>query len=398
MEQAWRWFGPDEPTTLRDVTQTGATGIVTALHHVKYGEVWTVDEIMARKNMIEADPELGLRWSVVESLQIPEAVKLGEGDLEPMFEKYRQSIRNLAQCGIETICYNFMTVQDWMRTEHSYLLPGGARALRFNAYEYAAFDCFILKRKGAEADQTPEVLDAAKRWMDKASEADQDRLFANIMAGLPGAFERYDLQTLRDILARHSHISKDMLRDNLKTFLENIIPTAEECGVRMCIHPDDPPRPLLGLPRITCNGDDIAFILDCVPSPSNGLTFCSGSLGANVANDVPKIAERFADKIHFAHLRNVSNYADGSFMEAAHLEGDVDMVAVVEVLLREQKRRQEAGRKDWRIPFRPDHGHELLDDVNKPTHPGYPAIGRLRGLAEIRGVMAAVAKMHNLPT
>ena len=398
MEQAWRWFGPDEPTTLRDVTQTGATGIVTALHHIKYGEVWTVDEIMARKNMIEADPELGLRWSVVESLQIPEAVKLGEGDLEPMFEKYRQSIRNLAQCGIETICYNFMTVQDWMRTEHSYLLPGGARALRFNAYEYAAFDCFILKRKGAEADQTPEVLDAAKRWMDKASEADQDRLFANIMAGLPGAFERYDLQTLRDILARHSHISKDMLRDNLKTFLENIIPTAEECGVRMCIHPDDPPRPLLGLPRITCNGDDIAFILDCVPSPSNGLTFCSGSLGANVANDVPKIAERFADKIHFAHLRNVSNYADGSFMEAAHLEGDVDMVAVVEVLLREQKRRQEAGRKDWRIPFRPDHGHELLDDVNKPTHPGYPAIGRLRGLAEIRGVMAAVAKMHNLPT
>ena len=398
MEQAWRWFGPDEPTTLRDVTQTGATGIVTALHHVKYGEVWTVDEIMARKNMIEADPELGLRWSVVESLQIPEAVKLGEGDLEPMFEKYRQSIRNLAQCGIETICYNFMTVQDWMRTEHSYLLPGGARALRFNAYEYAAFDCFILKRKGAEADQTPEVLDAAKRWMDKASEADQDRLFANIMAGLPGAFERYDLQTLRDILARHSHISKDMLRDNLKTFLENIIPTAEEFGVRMCIHPDDPPRPLLGLPRITCNGDDIAFILDCVPSPSNGLTFCSGSLGANVANDVPKIAERFADKIHFAHLRNVSNYADGSFMEAAHLEGDVDMVAVVEVLLREQKRRQEAGRKDWRIPFRPDHGHELLDDVNKPTHPGYPAIGRLRGLAEIRGVMAAVAKMHNLPT
>jgi len=398
MEQAWRWFGPDEPTTLRDVTQTGATGIVTALHHVKYGEVWTVDEIMARKNMIEADPELGLRWSVVESLQIPEAVKLGEGKLEPMFEKYRQSIRNLAQCGIETICYNFMTVQDWMRTEHSYLLPGGARALRFNAYEYAAFDCFILKRKGAEADQTPEVLDAAKRWMDKASEADQDRLFANIMAGLPGAFERYDLQTLRDILARHSHISKDMLRDNLKTFLENIIPTAEECGVRMCIHPDDPPRPLLGLPRITCNGDDIAFILDCVPSPSNGLTFCSGSLGANVANDVPKIAERFADKIHFAHLRNVSNYPDGSFMEAAHLEGDVDMVAVVEVLLREQKRRQEAGRKDWRIPFRPDHGHELLDDVNKPTHPGYPAIGRLRGLAEIRGVMAAVAKMHNLPT
>ena len=398
MEQAWRWFGPEEPTTLNDVTQTGATGIVTALHHVKYGEVWSVDEIMTRKSMIEADPALGLRWSVVESLQIPEAIKLGESGLEPMFEKYRQSIRNLAQCGIETICYNFMTVQDWMRTEHSYPLPGGARALRFNAYEYAAFDCFILKRKGAENDQKPEVLDAAKKWIAKASESDKDKLFANIMAGLPGAFERYDLQTLRDILDRHSHITKDMLRQNLKTFLQNIIPVAEECGVRMCIHPDDPPRPLLGLPRITCNEEDIAFILDCVPSPSNGLTFCTGSLGANVANDVPHIAERFADKIHFAHLRNVSNYPDGSFMEADHLGGDVDMVRVVEVLLREQKRRLELGRKDWRIPFRPDHGHELLDDIHKPTHPGYPAIGRLRGLAEIRGVMAAVAKIHNLPT
>ena len=398
MEQAWRWFGPEEPTTLNDVTQTGATGIVTALHHVKYGEVWSVDEIMTRKSMIEADPALGLRWSVVESLQIPEAIKLGESGLEPMFEKYRQSIRNLAQCGIETICYNFMTVQDWMRTEHSYPLPGGARALRFNAYEYAAFDCFILKRKGAENDQKPEVLDAAKKWIAKASESDKDKLFANIMAGLPGAFERYDLQTLRDILDRHSHITKDMLRQNLKTFLQNIIPVAEECGVRMCIHPDDPPRPLLGLPRITCNEEDIAFILDCVPSPSNGLTFCTGSLGANVANDVPHIAERFADKIHFAHLRNVSNYPDGSFMEADHLGGDVDMVRVVEVLLREQKRRLELGRKDWRIPFRPDHGHELLDDIHKPTHPGYPAIGRLRGLAEIRGVMAAVAKIHNWPT
>ena len=397
MEQAWRWFGPEEPTTLRDVKQTGATGIVTALHHIKYGEVWSVDEIMARKAMIESDAELGLRWSVVESLQIPEAVKLGDDNLGPMFEKYRQSIRNLAQCGIHIICYNFMTVQDWMRTEHHYPLPGGATALRFNAYEYAAFDCYILKRKDAEADQTPEVLEAAKKWIDKANQADKDKLFANIMAGLPGAFERYDLQTLRDILSRHAHITKDMLRHNLKVFLENIIPTAEECGVRMCIHPDDPPRPLLGLPRITCSEDDIAFILGCVESPSNGLTYCTGSLGANVSNDVPQIARRFADKIHFAHLRNVSNYADGSFMEAAHLEGDVNMVDVVEALLREQKRRQEEGRKDWRIPFRPDHGHELLDDASKPTHPGYPVIGRLRGLAEIRGVMTAVAQMHHLP-
>jgi mannonate dehydratase len=397
MEQAWRWFGPEEPTTLRDVRQTGATGIVTALHHITYGEVWSVEEIMKRKALIESEPELGLRWAVVESLQIPEAVKLGAKDLEPHFEKYRQSIRNLAACGIDTICYNFMTVQDWMRTEHHYPLPGGATALRFNAHEYAAFDCYILKRKGAEEDQTPEVLDKARRWMDKASQADKDKLFANIMAGLPGAFERYDLQTLRDILERHAHITKDMLRENLKRFLENIIPAAEECGVRMCIHPDDPPRPLLGLPRITCTEDDIDFILNCVPSPSNGFTMCSGSLGANVANDVPKIAERFADKIYFAHLRNVTNDADGSFMESEHLGGDVDMVAVVEVLLREQKRRKEVGRKDWRIPFRPDHGHELLDDSKRKTHPGYPVVGRLRGLAEIRGVMTAVAKLHNLP-
>lgn len=397
MEQAWRWFGPEEPISLREVRQTGATGIVTALHHVTYGEVWSVDEIMRRKAMIEAEAELGLRWSVVESLQIPEAVKLGQDNLEPHFEKYRQSIRNLASCGIDTICYNFMTVQDWMRTEHHYPLPGGATALRFNAHEYAAFDCFILKRKGAEADQTPEVLDAARRWMDKASQADKDKLFANIMAGLPGAFERYDLQTLRDILERHAHITKDMLRANLKRFLENIIPTAEECGVRMCIHPDDPPRPLLGLPRITCDEDDLAYILNSVPSPSNGLTMCSGSLGANPANDVPAIAARFADKIHFVHLRNVTNDPDGSFMEAEHLGGDVDMVAVVEVLLREQKRRLDSGRKDWRIPFRPDHGHELLDDSTRKTHPGYPAVGRLRGLAEIRGVMTAVAKIHDLP-
>lgn len=396
MEEAWRWFGPDDPTKLAHVRQTGARGIVTALHHVKYGEVWSVDEIKRRIAEIESDPSLELYWRVVESLQIPEAVKLGEGNLQTHFDKYRQSLRNLAQCGIRTVCYNFMTVLDWLRTEHGYPLPGGARALRFNAHEYAAFDCFILKREGAEEEQTPEVLNRAKAWIAAASEADKDRLFGNIMAGLPGAFERYDLQTLRGILARHADLTADDLRANLKRFLQEIIPTAEEFGIEMCIHPDDPPRRTFGLPRITCDADDIAFILGCVPSPANGLTLCTGALGTNPDNDVPAIAERFARHIRFAHLRNVKNYPDGSFMEADHLRGDTDMVAVVKVLLQEQHRRRNDGDANWRIPFRPDHGHELLDDVGKPTHPGYPAIGRMRGLAEIRGVITAVASIENL--
>ena len=397
MEQTWRWFGPDDVIQLPHIRQTGATGIVTALHHIPYGVVWTVEEIEVRKKMITADPSLGLRWSVVESLPVHESIKIGEGDLEPLFDNYRQSLRNLAQCGVTTVCYNFMPVLDWTRTELAHPLPGGGTALRFNAHEHAAFDCFILERPNAEADHSPEVLARAKEWFDCSTEADRRKLLANIMAGLPGAYDRYDIPGLRLMLDRYRDIDKTRLRENLARFLREVIPVAEEVGIRMCIHPDDPPRPLMGLPRIVSNEDDLAFIVGAIESPANGITLCSGSLGAGPANDVPAIARRFAKHIFFAHLRNVTKEPDGSFMEADHLGGDTDMVAVVTALLEEQKRRKEAGDPNWRIPMRPDHGHELLDDVGKPTHPGYPAIGRLKGLAELRGVMMAVSALKNLP-
>ena len=397
MEQTWRWFGPDDVVKLGHIRQAGATGIVTALHHIPYGVIWSVEEIEARKALIAADPALGLRWSVAESLPIHESIKLGEGDLGPLFDNYRLSLRNLARCGVATICYNFMPVLDWTRTELAHPLPGGGTALRFNAHEYAAFDCFMLERPGAEADHSPEALRRGKAWFDRSSEADRGKLLATIMAGLPGAYERYDIPGLRRMLGRYRDIDAARLRENLARFLREVIPVAEEVGIRMAIHPDDPPRPILGLPRIVSNADDLAFIAEAIESPSNGITLCCGSLGAGADNDVPAIARRFADRIHFAHLRNVAKEPDGSFMEADHLGGDTDMVAVIVALLEEQKRRKSAGRPDWRIPMRPDHGHELLDDVGKPTHPGYPAIGRLKGLAELRGVMSAVSALRDLP-
>ncbi len=397
MEQTWRWFGPDDAVQLPHIRQTGATGIVTALHHLPYGVVWSVEEIEKRKSEIAADRSLGLRWSVVESLPIHENIKIGEGDLTPLFDNYRQSLRNLAQCGITTVCYNFMPVVDWTRTELAFPLPGGGTALRFNMHEYVAFDCFMLQRQGAEEEQSPEVMARAKEWYDRSSEADRNKLLSNIMAGLPGAYDRYDVPGLRAMLARYKDIDAAALRENLSRFLREVIPVAEEVGIRMCIHPDDPPRSLMGLPRIVSNADDLAFIIGAVDSPANGVTLCSGSLGANPSNDVPSIARRFADRIWFAHLRNVAKEPDGSFMEADHLGGDTDMVALVSVLLEEQKRRRDSGDPRWRIPMRPDHGHELLDDVGKPTHPGYPAIGRLKGLAELRGVMTAVSSLKGLP-
>ncbi len=397
MEQTWRWFGPDDVVRLADARQAGATGIVTALHHIPYGVVWSEEEIERRKGLIAADPSLGLRWSVVESLPVAEPIKLGEGDLGPLFDNYRQSLRNLAARGVTTVCYNFMPILDWTRTDLIAPVPGGGRALRFDAAEFAAFDCFMLERPGAEDDHPPEVLPRARAWFDASSEGDRGRLLANIMAGLPGAFERYDIPGLRRMLDRYRGMTRDGLRENLARFLREVVPTAEEVGVRMAIHPDDPPRPTFGLPRIVGGEDDLAFILDAYDSDANGLTFCTGSLGAGAANDVPAMARRFADRIHFAHLRNVAKEPDGSFMEADHLGGDVDMVPVVTTLLEEQGRRRDAGDPRWRIPFRPDHGHELLDDVGKPAFPGYSAIGRLRGMAEIRGVMTAVAALRGLP-
>ena len=397
MEQTWRWFGPDDVVKLADARQAGATGIVTALHHIPYGVVWTREEIEARQALIGADASLGLRWSVVESVPVAEPIKLGQGDLEPLFDNFRQSLRNLASCGITTVCYNFMPVLDWTRTDLRAPLPGGGYALRFNAHEFAAFDCFMLERPGAEADHPPEVVRRARAWFDASAESDRQRLLGNIMAGLPGAFDRYDIPGLRRMLERYRGMTRDDLRANLARFLRAVLPTAEEVGIRMCIHPDDPPRPTLGLPRVVGSDEDFAFILDTYDADSNGITFCTGSLGAGQTNDVPAMARRFAGRIHFAHLRNVAKEPDGSFMEADHLGGDVDMVSVVVTLLEEQKRRRDAGDPRWRIPFRPDHGHELLDDIGKSAFPGYSAIGRLRGLAEIRGVMTAVAGLRDLP-
>ena len=315
----------------------------------------------------------------------------------PLFDHYRASIRNLAALGVKTICYNFMPVLDWTRTQLAAPRPRGGTALRFNAHEYAAFDCFILKRTGAEAEQKPEVLARARAWVDAASESDKEKLLATIMAGLPGAYDRYDVPGLRRMLERYGAIDRAALRANLKRFLQEVVPAAEEAGVALCIHPDDPPRPLFGLPRIVSTADDLDFIVKVIDSPANGITLCTGSLGAGVGNDLRAMARRFAPKVFFAHLRNVTKEPDGSFVEADHLGGDVDIVAVVETLLREQQRRRESGVADWRIPFRPDHGHELLDDGRRKTHPGYPLVGRLRGLAELRGVMTAVASLNKLP-
>lgn len=387
MIESWRWYGGLDKITLPEIAQTGASGIVTALHEIPYGVVWPSDTIAARKAQIEA---AGFQWVVVESLPIHERIKRGEGDLTPLFATYRQSMANLAQNGIHTICYNFMPLIDWTRTDLAAPVARGGTCLRFSAPRMAAFEIHMLGRREAEADYPPEVLTKAAIWFQQSTEEDRQSLLHAIMSGLPGAYDRYDLASLKTALKGYDGIGQDQLRQNYRRFLDEVIPAAEDLGMRLCVHPDDPPRDILGLPRIVSDAGDIAFILDAVPSRANGLTLCSGSLGANPANDVPAIARRFADRIHFAHLRNVRKEPDGSFEEAAHLEGDTDMVALIRVLLDEENRRRTEGRADAVIPFRPDHGHEILSDIGRGTHPGYPLIGRLRGLAELRGVAAAL--------
>ena len=391
MIECWRWYGELDRIGLNEIAQTGATGIVTALHEVPYGEVWTPEAIAERQRLIGADPALGLHWAVVESLPVHEAIKRGEGDLAPLFANYRQSLANLAASGIRTICYNFMPVLDWTRTRLDAPVRGGGTALRFSAVQMAAFELFMLEREGAERDYPAAVQDAAREWFDGSSERDRATLLASIMAGLPGAFERYDVEGLRHVLALYDGIGADQLRANFARFLAEVVPAAAELGIRLCVHPDDPPRGILGLPRVVSTADDIAWLMDQQPARANGLTLCAGSLGAHPENDVPAIARRFAHRIHFAHLRNVAKDSDGSFEEAAHLEGDTDMVALIAVLLDEEARRRNDGRADAAIPFRPDHGHELLSDLGRGTHPGYPLIGRMRGLAELRGVIAALS-------
>jgi mannonate dehydratase len=388
MIESWRWYGPELDTiSLPQITQTGASGIVTALHEIAYGEVWPRAAIADRRARIEA---AGLQWQVVESLPIHERIKRGEGDLSALFANYRQSMANLAAEGITTICYNFMPVLDWTRTDLAHPLATGGTCLRFEAYRMAAFEIHMLGREGAGDDYSPEVRARAKIWFEGSTQAQRDALLHAIMSGLPGAYDRYDIAGLRAQLALYEGIGRDEIRRNYKRFLDEVIPAAEDLGLRFSMHPDDPPRDILGLPRVVSNGEDIDWILSAHDSPANGLTLCTGSLGANPANDLPAIAARFAPRIHFAHLRNVRKDPDGSFEEAAHLAGDTDMVAVIAALLAEQSRRAAEGRADAQIPFRPDHGHALLDDGARGSFPGYPLIGRMRGLAELRGVIAGL--------
>ena len=390
MIESWRWYGPLDTITLPEVAQTRASGIVTALHEIPYGEVWTMSDIRARQAMIGERPDLGLSWIVTESLPVHEDIKRGSGNLDRLFGNYRKSLRNLAECGVTTVCYNFMPLLDWTRTRLDAPVPGGGTALQFSTPHMAAFEIHILGRKKAKNDYSADVRAAGEKWFSRSTQEDRNTLLASIMAGLPGAYTRYSVEELKEALSKYQGISREHLRTNFARFLAEIIPTADELGMRMCVHPDDPPRDILGLPRIVSNEEDIAWILAQHDSLANGLTLCSGSLGANPANDLPAIASRFADRIHFAHLRNVRRESNGSFQEAAHLDGDTDMVALVKVLLDEEARRRLVGRTDADIPFRPDHGHELLDDFKRQAFPGYHLTGRMCGLAELRGVIAAL--------
>ncbi|MBX6321867.1 MAG: mannonate dehydratase [Rhodospirillaceae bacterium] len=392
MEQTWRWFGPGDPVPLQHIRQAGATGIVTALHHIPNGTVWPVEEILKRKAEIEA---AGLTWWVVESIPVSEEIKTGTGRWREHLDAYCQSIRNLAACGIRTVCYNFMPVIDWTRTDLAYALPDGALALRFDATVFAAFDLFILRRPGAEGDYDPARIDAARRLHATLDEAAKERLVRTLIAGLPGAEETYTLDMLRTALALYDEMGTQGLRSRLGAFLDVVVPVAAEVGVRLAIHPDDPPRPLLGLPRIVSTAADARWILDRVDEPANGLTFCTGCYGVRPDNDLVAMARTFGERIHFLHLRATRRDADDpeSFHEAAHLEGDVDMVGVIREVVLEERRRCSEGRADAAIPMRPDHGHLMLDDIGKRVNPGYSAIGRLKGLAELRGVALAVERL-----
>lgn len=384
--QTWRWFGPQDPVSLQDVRQAGATGVVTALHHIPHGDVWPEHDIRKRQDEIKA---AGLSWDVVESVTVHESIKAATEQRQYFIDNYKYTLRNLATCGIQVVTYNFMPVNDWTRTSLEYLMPDGSKALYFNWYDLALFDMFILLRDGAAKDYNPEIIEEAKKRFSNYTQDELDDLANVVMFGIPGE-KKQTVEGMRTELQKYEGVDHGVLRENLAFFLKQIVPVAEEVGIRLAVHPDDPPFGILGLPRIVSNADDLDFILKVVDSPANGLCFCTGSLGANPKNNLVEMIKKAGTRINFVHLRNVKKDATGNFFEDDHLGGDVDMYTVMKAVLEVQQR------VPYRIPFRPDHGHQMMDDLNKTTNPGYSAIGRMRGLAELRGLQLGILRSMKL--